>query len=94
MSEMAFISDLVGENLLPKKTKEAIENKKRCWTNNSLRENIVCQLVENNGVKIVSSRLKFGVNDGPTEEIKRYKARLMIKGYSQVLGNDCHGTYS
>ena len=59
-----------------------------------MRENIVWRLVEHNGAKIVGSRLHFGVRDGPIEEINRYKARLMIKSYSQISGKYFHVTYS
>ena len=61
---------------------------------NSLSENKVWDLVENNGAKVVGSRWHFGVKHGPMGEISRLKARLLAKGYSQVLGSDFHETYS
>ena len=61
---------------------------------NSLSENKVWDLVEDNGAKVVGSRWHFGVKYGPTGEISRFKARFVPEDYSQVLGKDFHETYS
>ena len=61
---------------------------------NSLSENKVWDLVEDNGAKVVGSRWHFGVKYCPTGEISRFKASFVAKGYSQVLGKDFHQIYS
>ena len=92
------MSEIVDQNLLPKNAKEALKNEnwKKAMQDeyNSLSENKVWDLVENNGAKVVVSRWHFGVKHGPMGEISRFKARFLAKGYSQVLGNDFHETYS
>ena len=61
---------------------------------NSLSENEVWDLAEDNGAKLVGSRWHVGVKYGPTGEISRFRARFVTKGYSKVLGKDFHETYS
>ena len=98
MSEIVFLSEIVDQNLLPKNAKEALENEN--WRKamqdeyNSLSENKVWDLVEDNEAKVVGSRWHFGVKYGPTGEISRFKAMFVAKGYSQVIGKDFHETYS
>ena len=60
MSEIVFLSEIVDQNLLPKNSKVALKNEN--WRKamqdkyNSLTENKVWDLVENNGAKVVGSR--------------------------------------
>ena len=61
---------------------------------NSVSENKVLDIVEENGVKVVGSRWHFGVKCGPTGVISKFKASFVSKGYSQVLGKDFHEAYS
>ena len=56
MSEIVFLSEIVDQNLLPKNAKEALKNEN--WRKamqdkyNSLSENKVWDLVEDNGAKV------------------------------------------
>ena len=58
---------------------------------NSLVENNVWELVDNEEIKPISSCWHFALNCGPSGEIVRYKARLVAKGYCQVPVRDYIG---
>ena len=94
MSEIVFLSESVGQNLLTKNAKEALKNdnwKKTMHDEyNSLSENKDWDLFEDNGAKVMGSRWHFEVKYGSTGELSRFKARFVAKGYSQVLGKDFH----
>ena len=70
MSEIVFLSEIVDQNLLPKNAKEALKNEN--WKKamqveyNSLSENKIWDLVEDNGAKVVGRRWHFGVKYCPT----------------------------
>ena len=100
MSEIVFLSEIVDQSFLLKNAKGALNDDNDNWKKamrdkyNSLIENKVWDLVEDNGAKEVGSRWHFGVKYNPTGEISRFKARFVAKGYSQVLGKNYHETYS
>ena len=98
LNPVAFLGEIVNNELLPKSIDEAIRDKK--WYEamkleyNSLVENKVWELVENKGNKPITSRWHFALKFGPSGEITRYKARFVAKGFSQVPGRDYNETYS
>ena len=86
LNPVAFLGEIVNNELLPKSIDEAIRDKN--WYEamkleyNSLVENKVWELVENKGNKPIGSRRHFALKFGPSGEITRYKARFVAKGYS------------
>lgn len=86
----------------PKSYREAIQcDEARRW-----EEAMACEyhsLIENdtwemcdlpNGRKAIANKWVFKVKRSATGVIERYKARLVVKGYSQVRGIDYDETYS
>ena len=98
LNPVAFLGEIVNNELLPKSIDEAIRDKN--WYEamkleyNSLVENKVWELVENKGNKPIGSRWHFALKFGPSGEITRYKARFVAKGFSQVPSRDYNETYS
>ena len=98
INPVAFLGEIVYNELLPKSIDEAIRDKN--WyeamklENNSLVENKVWELVENKGNKPIGNRWHFALKFGPSGEITRYKSRFVAKGFSQVPGRDYNETYS
>lgn len=43
--------------------------------------------------KAIDSKWVYKIKYKPNGEIKRFKARLVAKGYTQIEGNDFHGTF-
>ena len=98
LNPVAFFGETVDKELLPKSIDEAIRDKD-CYEamkleNNSLVESKVCELVENKRNKPIGSHCHFALKFGPIGEIKRYKARFVAKGFSQVPGQNYKETYS
>lgn len=61
----------------------------------SMNKNQVWTLVDKpTGVNIVSNRWIFVIKKKPNEDIDRYRARLVARGYSQDPGFDYHETYA
>ena len=98
LNPVAFLNELINDNAIPKSTEEAIKYKNLYETMktefNSLVENNVWELVDNQEIKPIVSRSHFALKCGPSGEIVRYKARLVAKGFSQVPGRDYNETYS
>ena len=98
LNPVAFLGEIVNNELLPKSIDEAIRDKN--WYEamkleyNSSVENKVWELVENKGNKPIGSRWHFALKFSPSGEITRYKARLVAKGFSQVPGRDYNETHS
>ena len=61
---------------------------------NSLVENNVWELVDNQEIKPIGSRWHSALKCAPSGEKLSYKARLLAKGFSQVPGRDYNETYS
>jgi len=62
-------------------------------------EQFVCQNIFNmvpkpEGYKVVNCKWVFKMKLSPDGQVKHYKARLVIKGFSQVEGIDFNETYS
>ena len=83
VNPVAFLGEIVNNELLPKSIDEAIRDKNWYETMklecNSLVENKVWELAENRGNKPISSRWHFALKLGPSGEITRYKARFVAK---------------
>lgn len=62
---------------------------------NSLRKNRTWELVQlPDGRKLVDNRWVFKVKEKPNGEIERYKARLVVRGFTQEYGIDYEETFS
>ena len=84
--------------MIYKSTEAAIKDK-NCFAAmkteyNSLDENNVWELVNNQEIKPFGRSWHLFLKRGPSGEIVRYKARLVTKGFSQMPGRDYNETYS
>ena len=83
LNPVAFLGEIVNNELLPKSINEAIRDKN--WyeamklEDNSLVENKVWELVENKGNKPIGSQWHFALKFGSRAEITRYKAIFVAK---------------
>ena len=98
LNPVAFLGEIVNNELLPKSIDEAIRDEK--WYKamkleyNSLVENNVWELAENEGNQPIGSRWHFALKFGPSGEITKYKARFVAKKFNQVPGRDYNETFS
>lgn len=99
---MSMVAELNDEIVEPQTFKEAMESKeKKKWIiamkeeMKSLNENETWKMVPlPKGRKAISCKWIYKIKRNPDGSVERYKARLVIKGYSQKKGVDYYETFS
>ena len=61
---------------------------------NTLVENNIWELVNNQKIKPIGRFWNFALKCWPNGEIVRYKSKLVARGFSQIPGRDYKETYS